>query len=301
MRIFLAGGTGVIGTRAIPVLATAGHAVTAVARDERKAELVRALGGEPVQLDLFDADAVASAVDGHDAVVNLATSIPPLIRAAQPSAWAMNDRLRTEASAHLADGALATGATRYVQESICFPYHDGGDRWIDEDHPVDHVGPFASAGAAEAAATRFTIAGGIGVVLRFAQFYAPDSGHVRTINTVVKRRVNPFVGDPDTFTSFVHAEDAGAAVLAALTAPAGIYNVVDDEPVTRAEAGRIVAEALGVKPPHAVPKPLRAASPTSAKRLMHSQRVSHARFTSATGWTPSHPSIRGSWPAEVTL
>jgi nucleoside-diphosphate-sugar epimerase len=122
---------------------------------------------------------------------------------------------------------------------------------------------------------------------------------VRTFNTLVRRRLNPFLGDPATFTSFIHADDAAAAVVAALTAPAGIYNVVDDEPVTRAEAGRVVADALGVKPPHAVPKPLRAASPPSAKLLMRSQRVSHARFTAATGWIPSHPSIRGSWPSEV--
>jgi hypothetical protein len=52
------------------------------------------------------------------------------------AATAVNDRLRREASAHLVDGALAAGAGRYVQESICFPYVDGGEAWIDEDHPV---------------------------------------------------------------------------------------------------------------------------------------------------------------------
>lgn len=204
-------------------------------------------------------------------VANLATNIPPLARAARASAWAVNDRLRREASGHLVDGALATGASRYIQESICFPYRDGGDEWIDESHPVDHVGPLAA---------------------------AADSDHVRTFNTTVRRRINPFVGDPEGFVSFVHADDAAAAVVAALTAPTGIYNIAN-EPVTRAEAGRIVAETLGVKPPRGVPKPLRAASPSSAKLLMRSQRVSHERFTAATGWTPVHESIRGSWPANV--
>lgn len=297
MKIFLAGGTGVVGSRALPALVAAGHDVTAVARSAGKADLVRSLGGQPVTVDLFDADAVAAAVVGHEAVVNLATSIPPLSKAARGSAWTTNERLRTEASHHLGDGARHAGALRYVQESIAFPYVDNGDRWADEDHPVDQVGPFTGARFAEAAAARFAEHGGAGVVLRFAQFYAPDSSHTQAFNATARRRINPFLGPPGAYTSFIHAEDAGSAVVSALRAPTGIYNVVDDEPVTRAEAGRIVAEALGVKPPRAVPKVVQAVTPASAKLLMRSLRVSNRRFKAATGWQPTHPSIRGSWPA----
>ena len=301
MKIFLTGGTGVVGTRALPALVAAGHQVTAVARGEAKADLVRSLGGEPVAVDLFDASAVAAAVMGHEAVIHLATHIPPLSKAARASAWATNERLRTEASAHLVDAALAAGAARYVQESICFPYQDAGERWIDEDHPVDHVGPFAGAAAAEASAARFVAGGGEGVVLHFAQFYAPESSHTQAFNAMARRRLNPFLGAPEAYASFIHAEDAGSAVVAALGAPSGTYNVGDDEPVTRAEAGRIVAEALGVKPPKAIPAPLRKAAPSSAKLLMRSQRVSHDRFTAATGWHPTHPSIREGWSTTLEV
>ncbi len=297
MKVFLAGGTGVVGTRALPALVGAGHDVTAVARTEEKAALVRSLGGDPVTVDLFDADAVRTAVVGHEAVVNLATSIPPMTKAARGSAWTTNERLRSEASNHLVDAALAAGASRYVQESIAFPYVDNADRWIDEDHPVDHVGPFTGARDAEAAAQRFAGHGGVGVVLRFAQFYAADATHTQAFNKSVRARVNPFVGDPDAYVSSIHAEDAGSAVVAALRAPTGIYNVGDDEPVTRAEAGQIVAEALGVKPPHALPKLVRAATPGTARLLMRSLRVSNRRFKEATGWAPAHLSIRGEWPA----
>jgi nucleoside-diphosphate-sugar epimerase len=297
MKIFLAGGTGVVGTRALPALVAEGHDVTAVARSDEKAALVRSLGGEPVTADLFDAEAVAAAVVGHEVVINLATSIPPLTKAARGSAWTTNERLRSEASNHLVDAALQAGAVRYVQESIAFPYVDHGDAWIDEDHPVDQVGPFTGARDAEAAAARFAEHGGVGVVLRFAQFYAPDAGHTQAFNATTRRRVNPFLGPPDAYTSFIHAEDAGSAVAAALRAPSGTYNVADDEPVTRAEAGQIVAAALGVKPPHALPKVVQAATPASAKLLMRSLRVSNRRFREATGWRPAHPSIRGSWPA----
>ena len=154
MKIFLAGGTGVVGTRALPALVAAGHDVTAVARTDAKGDLVRSLGGEPVTVDLFDAEAVGAAVVGHEVVINLATSIPSLTKAARTAAWTTNERLRSEASNHLVDGALHAGAVRYIQESIAFPYVDNGDEWIDEDHPVDQVGPFSGARDAEAAARR---------------------------------------------------------------------------------------------------------------------------------------------------
>ena len=296
MKVFVTGGTGVVGTRAVPALIAGGHEVTAVARGPEKAEQVRAMGAVPVMVDLFDPTAVKAAVDGHEAVVHLATNIPPMWKAGLGSrAWATNERLRREAAAHLADAALATGAARYVQESICFPYLDQGDRWNAEDSPLDHVGAFAGAGVAEATTARFSDGGGTGVVLRFAQFHGPGSVHVQTFNALLRRRINPFVGPPDAYASWIHADDAGAAVATALALPAGIYNVSDDEPLTRAEAGRAAAEALGVKPPRTLPGVLQAAMPASAKALTKSLRVSNAKLKAASDWRPAHPSIRGSW------
>lgn len=295
MKVFVTGGTGVVGTRAVPALVAAGHDVTAVARGDAKVELVRSMGATPVEVGLFDASAVKDAVAGHEAVVHLATNIPPMSKAARPKAWDTNERLRREASNHLVDAALAAGAARYVQESICFPYLDQGDAWIDEEAPLDHVGPFAGSAVAEAAAARLSAAGGTGVVLRFAQFHGPGSSHVTTFNALVRKRINPFVGDPDAYTSFIHADDAGTAVATALTLPAGIYNVADDEPMTRGAAGSIVAQTLGVKPPKAIPAALRAVTPGSGKLLMKSLRISNRKLKDASGWTPRHPSIRGSW------
>jgi nucleoside-diphosphate-sugar epimerase len=295
MRVFVTGGTGVVGTRAVPALVAAGHEVTAVARGAEKAELVRAMGATPAAVDLFDPGAVMAAVEGHDAVAHLATNIPPMSKAARMKSWEVNERLRRETSNHLVDAALATGAARYVQESICFPYLDQGDDWITEEAPLDHVGVFAGAGFAEAAAARFSATGGAGVVLRFAQFHGPGSAHVEFFNGLLRKRVNPFVGPPDAYTSFIHADDAGSSVATAMALPAGIYNVGDDEPLTRLEAGRVAAEALGVKPPRTVPAAARATVLHSAKPMMKSLRVSNAKLKAASEWTPAHPSIRGSW------
>lgn len=297
MRIFVTGATGVVGTRAVPALVAAGHEVTAVARGDAKAELVRSMGASPVVVDLFDAAAVEVAVKGHDAVAHLATNIPPMSKAVLRGAWDTNERLRREASNHLVDAALATGATHYVQESIAFPYADQGDAWIDEDAPTEHTGVFEGAAHAEAAAGRFAAAGGTGVALRFALFHGPGSSHVEVFNALARRRINPFVGPPESYSSFIHADDAGSAVAAALLVPSGIYNVGDDEPLTRHEAGLVVAQAVGAKPPRSAPAAVRVVLPRFARAMMKSLRISNRRFRQASGWAPIHPSIRGSWAA----
>src|SRR3954471_16139298 len=131
MRVFVAGSTGVIGHRAVRALVAAGHQVTAVVRSPAKAAFARSLGATPVEVSIFDPDALRAAAVGHDAVCNLATHIPPLARAASANAWAENTRIRTEGSRNLVDAALAAGATVYVQESIAFLYGDHRDDWVD--------------------------------------------------------------------------------------------------------------------------------------------------------------------------
>lgn len=294
MRTFIAGATGVIGRRAVDQFVAAGHEVTAVARTRDKADRVRAAGGTPVRVDLFDPDDVRAAVEGHDAVVNLATRIPPLSRMAFKAAWADNDRLRREGSRILVDAALATGASRYVQESVWLLYADGGDRWLDESAPVEAATMTASALAAEEQAARFTGGGGRGVALRFAQFVAPDSGHFRDLLPILERGWFPLVGDHDGYTSYVDADDAAAAVVAALDAPAGLYNVADDDPLTRAEHAAVLSDALG----RAVRLPPAVVGSLPRLRLQaRSQRVSNARFREVTPWAPRCASMRQGWPA----
>jgi nucleoside-diphosphate-sugar epimerase len=283
MKVFVTGASGVVGRPAVRLLVEAGHSVTAAARSAQRAELLRSLGATPVILDLFDPAAVGAAVAGHDAVVNLATHIPPISTAALPGAWRENDRIRREVSRNLVDAALAAGATRFVQESICFFYRDLGERWIDEDVALDLPAYARSTADAETQARRFTETGGTGVVLRFGTFYGRHS------------QVPPALGR-DGYVSSIHTDDAAAAVVAALRAPAGVYNVADDEPLGRREYAAAVAAAGG---------PRIRLLPSGALRLMgskttvltRSQRVSNRRFREATGWAPRHASARAGWRA----
>lgn len=299
MRIFVAGATGVVGRRAVHRLIAAGHDVTGVARSEAKAAELRAQGAVPATVNLFDRGAVADALAGHDVVCNLATHIPPMSRAAVPGAWATNDRIRNEASHHLVSGALAAGAGRFVQESITFLYPDSGHLWIDEDAPFEPVGYVRSVRRAETAAAEFTDAGGTGIVLRFAMFYGPDSTHTIDGVKAARRRIAPFPGDPDGYLSSIHTDDAATAVLAALDAPPGTYNVGDDEPVTRRTHADILADALGRPRLRIVPRAVARLGGSKAELLTRSQRVSNRRFRQVTPWVPAYPSVRDGLPVVV--
>ena len=137
------------------------------------------------------------------------------------------------------------------------------------------------------------MSGATGVVLRFAQFYAPDSDHTKTFAAAFRRRVNPFIGSPDAHTSVLGMDAAARAVVAALDVEAGIYNVADDDPPTRRELGETVAAAIGRKPPRSVPAaPVRWVNKASDV-LMRSHRVDTSRFRAASGWQPDHRGAEG--------
>ena len=299
MKIFVAGATGVLGWRSVKRLVEAGHDVTGIARSDEKAALLERLGAKAARIDLFDAGAVKGAADGSEAVLNLATHIPPTSKYALPGVWKENDRIRTEGARNLVDAALAGGARRYVQESIAFLYADGGETWLDEDCPLDTPKHVLSMLEAESQANRFTESGGTGVVLRFGFFYGHDAHHSHDFVRMVRRRLSPTMGGADAYQSSLHLDDAARAVVAALDVPAGVYNVVDDEPVTNREYGDVIADALGTKRPRVLPAALGKMGGSKVELLARSQRVSNKRFKEASGWRPEHPSIREGWPAVI--
>lgn len=297
MRIFLTGATGAAGRPTALRLVADGHDVVAAASAPERAAAVQALGATPVVIDLFDPQTVERAVAGADAVVNLATRIPPLSRAALPGAWSDNDRLRREAAPNLAAAAIATGA-RLIQESIAFVYEDGGDAWLDEDTAVDRPATMAAAADAERAAASVTEQGGVGIALRFANFYGAGTSHTDAAVALARRGVSMFAGARAGYWTFLHVDDVAGAVAAALGAPPGVYNVAEDDPITRGEWAEVVGRALGRKV-RVPPGGLLAAAGSGARALARSSRISNRRFREATGWAPIRSSARDGWPAVV--
>ena len=294
MKIFVAGATGVLGRPTVQALVGAGHEVRGTARGEEKSALLRSLGAEPAAVDVFDPDAVKAAVAGSEAVVNFATKIPPIMRMRWKGAWKENDRLRTEGSRVLVDAALAAGAMTYIQESITFIYSDGGDAWLDEDSPltISWVS-LESMINGERETERFTAAGGRGINLRFSGFYAPYARSTVDSVRMARSRRLAIPGDGSNYFSSIHVDDAAIAAVAALNAPAGVYNVTDDEPLRMRDYGRSITDAFGLKPPRRVAKWLfRLIGGGPVKYILSSQRVSNERFKKTTGWSPKYPSAR---------
>jgi nucleoside-diphosphate-sugar epimerase len=297
MRIFLTGGTGAIGRHAVAALVEAGHQVSALARSQGKADELRAHGAAPFDVSIFDSAQLSRAFVGHDAVVNLATALPPTSSAMRTSAWTPCERLRTEGSAAVVDAALAANVPRLLQESVVMIYADGGTAWITEQAPVDHFSIARGNHAAEASARRFADAGGSATVLRFGLFYGPGSVQSDELLALARKHIGFMPGAADGYLSSIHLADAGSAVVAGLNVPGEVYNVVDDEPLTKSAYASAVADAVGTRPWVRVPGRAGLLLGDRLTSLTRSVRASNRSFIEATGWHPRYPSAREGYAA----
>jgi nucleoside-diphosphate-sugar epimerase len=262
--------------------------------------MLKRLGAQPLTVNLFDADAIARVIPGHDTIINLATHIPhSLARSMLPGAWRENDRIRRISSGLLVDAALANGVQRFIQESFAPVYAPQDDAWITEDSPIRPVRYNRTVLDAEREVRRFAAGRGAGIVLRFAGFYGPDSTQLGDMLQTVRRGMLPLPGDPEAFFSWVSHDDAAAGVAAALGVPSGIYNVSDDEPVTRRVLGDTLASLLGVKPPRPMPRWVGRFLGSLGELMSRSQRISNRKLRGASGWRPRYPSIREGFRATL--
>jgi nucleoside-diphosphate-sugar epimerase len=300
MKVFVTGATGVIGRRAVPLLVAAGHAVTAVERSCVGAAHIAHVGAQPIELDLFDARAVRAAVAGHEAVINLATHMPETtLKMLLPGAWSENDRLRSEGARNIAEAALAGGAQRLIQESFAPVYPDCGGKWIDESVRIAPERYNRTVSDAERAAERFTQAGRSGIVLRFAAFCGPDAMQLNDLVRALRLGIAPLPSSPAAYISSISHDDAAAAVVASLAAPAGAYNVSDDEPLTRRAYFDTLAALIGAPPPRIPPAWLAPLLGSAGRLMARSQRIANSKLRAATGWAPRYPSVREGFAATL--
>lgn len=150
----------------------------------------------------------------------------------------------------------------------------------------------ASVVVAEDSVRRFTDAGGTGVVLRFAGLYGPGSNQTELLARMARWHIGSLLGRPGDDVSSLHLADAGTAVVAALSAPAGTYNAVEDYPVKKRELAAVVVEVVDARPWVYLPgrlTPLLTRSATAA--LARSHRVSNRKLRDTAGWAPEYPSV----------
>jgi nucleoside-diphosphate-sugar epimerase len=297
MRIFVVGGTGVVGRRAVPALVAQGHEVTVLVRSPARARLASALGARPVEASLFDPASLCAVVAGHEVVINLATSIPPFSKAARAGAWAQNDRIRTDGARNLVNAAIEASVGRYVQESVTFLYADNGSAWIHEGHRLRPNSITASAVRAEEQARRMLDRGNA-VILRFGAFYGPDSGHTVSTLRLARMGLGSMPGPRDAFVSSVATDDAAAAVVAAAgtALPSGTYNVVDDEPITRERFDEVLAHTVGRNRLRPIPDLVVRLTGEKLDHVTRSHRVANEALRNTGTWSPRYRSVRDGLP-----
>jgi nucleoside-diphosphate-sugar epimerase len=294
MRVFVAGGTGVVGRRLVPELVARGHEVVATTRTPDRTGLLRSLGAEPVVLDGLDADAVGNAVAAAEpeVVVHQMTALAGALRDLRrfDAAFAPTNALRTRGADNLLSAAVASGARRFVAQSFTGWTNAPGPGLATEDDPLHPAPPAGQREtlAAIAYLERAVLAAPLeGVVLRYGMFYGPGASD--DVVSEVRRRRFPLVGDAAGVWSFVHADDAAAAtVLAVERGAPGLYNVVDDEPAPVAEWLPYLAGVVGAKPPRRVPAALArlAAGEAAVAMSTRSRGCSNAKARRELGWEP---------------
>jgi nucleoside-diphosphate-sugar epimerase len=268
MRIFVAGATGVVGRRLVPLLVQAGHDVHGTTRlRERMPGLLEA-GAHPVIVDVYDAAALGNAVAAAapDVVIHQLTDLAGEDRAA-------NARLRIEGTRNLVQAARAAGVEMMIAQSIAWIYAPG-ETPATENDPLDpQAAAFPGVDALETAVATMPR----GVVLRYGTLYGPGTWYARDGAMADRARQGELRATP-AWSALLHADDAAAAALAALDWPPGPVNVVDDEPATEREWLPVFCASVGAPaPPEADGAAGRPVSNAKAHDL---------------GWHPSFPSWR---------
>jgi nucleoside-diphosphate-sugar epimerase len=297
MRVFVAGASGAIGTRLVPQLIERGHEVIGTSRSPGNAERVRALGAEPIALDLLDVRAVRKAVleAKPDAIVHQATALADARFSKNlDRTFAQTNRLRREGTDALLVATREAGVPRFVAQSFAnIRYARVGGPVKTEDDPLDPtpIETMRETSAAMSYLDEAVLAAG-GIALRYGSFYgAANDGLLEP----VRKRQFPIVGDGGGVSSFINLDDAAAATVLALErdGPA-IYNIVDDEPAPVREWLPVLANALGARPPRHFPPWLARLFAAEAGVMMGTEArgASNAKAKRELGWSLRYPTWR---------
>jgi nucleoside-diphosphate-sugar epimerase len=278
MKIFLAGASGAVGRLLLPLLVKAGHEVVGTTRSAAKAGNITAAGGQPIVLDALDREAVFVALrDAQpDVVIHQLTDLTA-------RDWAANMRLRIEGPRTLVDAAKAVGVQRMIAQSISWVAVPG-EGLSNENDPLDleRGESIEAVQSLEKAVTEMPV----GVVLRYGYFYGPGTWYARdglTTEQVKRGELEATEG----VSSFVHVADAAQAAVEALNWPAGIYNIVDDEPAPATDWLTTYASLAGAPAP----------AITSDKAAW--ERGESNAKAKQQGWTPQYPSWREGFKKEL--
>jgi 2-alkyl-3-oxoalkanoate reductase len=312
MKVFLAGGSGAIGKRLVPMLVANGHQVVATTTSERKLPVLRELGAEAVVLDVLDRNAVMATVmrSDPDVVIHEATALSAMGASMRnlDKVFAHTNRLRTEGTDNLLEAARAAGARRFVAQSFTGWSNERKGKMVKtEDDPLD-AEPYRHteqtlAGIKHVESVVPAATDIEGVVLRYGGFYGPGTSLARDggqHTEAIRKRQFPIVGEGTGVWSLVHIDDAAAATLiAAERGKPGIYNITDDDPAPIGEMLPVIAKAVGAPPPRHFPVWLARllAGKVGVGMMTEMRGSSNAKARRELGWAPRYSSWRDGFAA----
>jgi nucleoside-diphosphate-sugar epimerase len=303
MRVFVAGGSGVLGRRLVPQLVARGHQVTATTTSAAKLGLLEQLSAEGVVMDALDAASVGEAVAAArpDAIVHEMTGLS-VAHAGKPNLrkanrfFAATNRLRTEGTDHLLAAAQATGVSHFVAQGHASMNGIRKGGWVKtEEDPLEVLEGTKAIRHLEDVVVK---AGG--AVLRYGGFYGPGAWDEQL--ALVRKRLFPLVGGGTGYVSWVHVDDAASATVLALEQSAkGVFNIVDDEPAPVSAWLPFLAECAGAKQPRRIPAWLaRLLAGEMAVGIMTEGRgFSNAKAKRELGWQLRYPSWRQGFTEEL--
>jgi nucleoside-diphosphate-sugar epimerase len=302
MRVFVAGGTGVLGRRLVPQLVAKGHQVTATTTNPAKLGQLEQLGADAVAMDGLDAVSVGEAVAKAqpDAIVHQMTGIS-MAHAGKPDMkhfdrwFATTNRLRTDGTDHLLAAADAAGVPHLVAQGYANwnGIRQGG--WVKtEDDPLDPMtGTVAHPMADAIRHLENAVVKAGGAVMRYGALYGPGATDDQL--ELLRKRQFPLVGRATGYASWVHLDDAASAtVLAVEQKVKGVFNIVDDEPAPASEWLPYLAACAGAKRPVRVPKWLARllAGEVVVVMMTEGRGFSNAKAKRELGWQLRYPSWR---------
>lgn len=277
MKIFVAGATGTIGRGLLPLLKAAGHEVIGTTRAIEKAQQLKSLGADPVIVDMFDREGLVTVLreTRPDAIIHQLTDL-------SGRDFQGNSRLRREGTRNLVDAARAAGVRQMIAQSIswvCVP----GDGPADESVPlgIDASDPSRKRTVEAVKELEDAVAEmEHGIVLRYGLLYGPGTWYAPDGLLADQVRRGQLTANPGV-DSFVHVDDAARAALLALDWPAGIVNIVDDEPAPGTVWLPIYAKLLNAPAP-----------PTSKDHAPWARGASNKKARQELGWQPLYPGWR---------
>jgi nucleoside-diphosphate-sugar epimerase len=303
MRVFVAGGSGVLGRRLVPQLVDRGHQVTATTTSGAKLDLLTRLGAEAVVMDGLDAGSVRAAVAAAapDVIVHQMTGLSfahaGKVDLKHPDKYfAATNRLRVAGTDHLLAAADAAGVTHVVAQSNATGNGPDDDGWTKpEQKPLDTAAlPAAYRLAMEPLGhIEASVINAGGAALRYGWFYGPGATDDQV--EMIRKRQFPIVGGGTGFWSWIHLDDAAAATVLAVEQKAtGVFNIVDDEPAAVSDWLPYLARCAAAKPPLRVPRWLgRILAGDQAVRMMtEGHGSSNAKAKRELGWQLRYPSWR---------